>query len=57
MLDVLLSADIKPGEKKRVLQEEFDVSMTQEMDALKVSSGVRSIYHDMIADRQRLQMV
>ena len=99
MLDVLLSADIKPGEKKRVLQEEFDGSMTEEMeseaesmcnlsqgiedravdrtkvddiisimeslnvseeqamDALKVSSRVRSIYHDMIADRQRLQMV
>ena len=33
MLDVLLSADIKPGEKKRVLQEEFDVSMTQEMES------------------------
>ena len=33
MLDVLLSLDIKPGEKKRVLQEEFDVSMTQEMES------------------------
>ena len=33
MLDVLLSSNIKPGEKKRVLQEEFDVSMTQEMES------------------------
>ena len=33
MLDVLLSSEINPGEKKRVLQEEFDVSMTQEMES------------------------
>ena len=33
LLDVLLSTKIKPEEKKRVLKEEFDVSMTKEMES------------------------
>ena len=33
MLDVLLSEHVSPEEKKKVLQEEFDISMTKEMES------------------------
>ena len=33
LLDVLLSTEINPEEKKRVLKEEFDVLMTKEMES------------------------
>ena len=39
------------------IMESMNISEEQAMDALRVSSSARSAYHDMIADRQRMQMV
>ena len=45
LLDVLLSSEKKPEEKKRILQEDFDIKMTQELesgvtDVCNLSKGV-----------------
>ncbi len=39
------------------LMEKMNWTEEQAMDALDLSAGQRAAYHEMIADRQRMQMV
>ena len=64
MLDVLLSDQVLPGEKKKILKNEFDVAMTnlklseeECMEALNIPQEHRELYHKMLQDKMEVSNI